>query len=62
MKQKMKMRKRLRWMAQDLMDRVLGRPARPKQSGLQIVGYYDQDQLHSFPFKMSEQEVIENDE
>ena len=58
----MKMRKRLRWMAQDLMDKMMGRPARPKQSGLTVIGYLDSREIHSFPFKMSEQEVIENDE
>ena len=61
---KMKLRKRVRWMAQDLMDKIMRRPARPKQSGLMVIGYVDNNQIHTFPFKneMSEQGGDKNDE
>jgi flagellar motor protein MotB len=58
---KMKLRKRVRWMTQDLMDKIMRRPPRPKPSAITVIGYLDNKQIHTFPFKMSEQEVIKND-
>lgn len=48
------MRRKLRHMAQDMMDKIMRRPPRPKTSALQVIGFIGSKSIQTFPFKIEE--------